>query len=121
MRQTSARLEQWAADFNARRAESACNLFSKELIATFRGEGDTGYEHRCKLIKKALEDTARTYRYDLDLEWVIVEGNLGVARPNWTLHVMPGDIRSREPGMVVFRKEADGKWRIIRYIAYDEN
>jgi hypothetical protein len=27
---------------------------------------------------------------------------------------------SVEPGMDVFRKGTDGKWRIIRYLAFDE-
>jgi ketosteroid isomerase-like protein len=32
----------------------------------------------------------------------------------------PADI-SREAGFGVFRREQDGKWRIIRFIAFTEN
>ncbi len=35
-----ARLEQWTEDFNAKRAEPVCDLFSKELLSTVRGQGD---------------------------------------------------------------------------------
>ncbi|MCX5479048.1 hypothetical protein OSH08_08530 [Kaistia geumhonensis] len=35
------------------------------------------------------------------------------------MSVTPGEIRVVEPGIDIFRKEADGRWRIIRYMAYE--
>jgi len=115
-----ARLEQWTADFNSRNAEAACELFSKSLLSDFRGQGEAGYETRCELITKALNNPDRTYRYDLNIKEIIVEGPLAVVRLTWTMTVSPGDIVSVEPGLDVFRREADGRWRIIRYMAYEE-
>ena len=40
-----ARLEQWTEDFNAKRVEPVCDLFSKELLSTVRGQGDKDYAH----------------------------------------------------------------------------
>jgi steroid delta-isomerase len=40
----------------------------------------------------------------------------------WALTVTLGNgqkVTSVEPGMDVFRKEPDGSWKIIRYIAYE--
>lgn len=39
----------------------------------------------------------------------------------WTLTVTPGDIKAVDTGVDIFRKEGDGRWRIIRYIAYEED
>jgi hypothetical protein len=42
----------------------------------------------------------------------------------WTLKVKrAGATRetvSREPGIDIFRKQPDGRWKIIRYLAYEE-
>jgi steroid delta-isomerase len=115
-----ARLEQWTEDFNQKRAEPVCDLFSKELLSTVRGQGDKDYAARCDILTRSLNDAAREYHYDLDLHEVIVEGNLGVARLTWTLFISPLNVTSVEPGIDIFRKEADGKWRIVRYLAYEE-
>ncbi|HSI39718.1 MAG TPA: DUF4440 domain-containing protein [Xanthobacteraceae bacterium] len=114
-----ARLQQWTEAFNARDAAKACELFSTSLVSDVRGQGEAGYARRCGLIAKALEDPARSLRYGADIKEVIVEGDLAVVRLTWTLTISPGDIRSVEPGLDVFRKEADGQWRIIRFMAYE--
>jgi steroid delta-isomerase len=115
-----ARLEQWTDDFNQRRIEPVCDLFSKELLSTVRGQGDTDYATRCDILTRSLNDKAREYHYDLDLHEVIVEGDLAVVRLTWTLFITPLNVTSVEPGIDVFRKEADGQWRIIRYLSYEE-
>ncbi|MFC0218628.1 steroid delta-isomerase [Pseudochelatococcus lubricantis] len=115
------RLEQWTADFNAGRKAEACDLFSKSLISDFRGQGEAGYEARCAIISRALDDSSRKLHYAADIKEIIVEGALAVVRLTWTLKVTPGDAISIEPGLDVFRREDDGQWRIIRYMAYTED
>ena len=128
-----ARLEQWTEDFNAKRAEPVCDLFSKELLSTVRGQGDKDYAARCDILTRSLDDPARQYHYELDLHEVIVEGDLAVVRLTWTLSVRPKsdtrgqvidksvkEITAIEPGLDVFRKESDGRWRIVRYMAFEE-
>ena len=115
-----ARLEQWTADFNDGKADAVCDLFSKEAIANYRGQPERRYDEICDLLQRSLTDPARDYHYELDLHEVIVEGDLAVVRLTWTLFISPLNVTSVEPGMDVFRKEADGKWRIIRYLAYED-
>jgi ketosteroid isomerase-like protein len=114
-----ARLEQWTTDFNEGRAEAACDLFSKELVSDFRGQGEAGYDTRCSLITKAIGDPSRKFHYDLEIKEIIVEGNLGVVRLVWRSQITPPNVTTEEPGIDIFRKEADGTWRIIRYMAFE--
>jgi steroid delta-isomerase len=114
-----ARLEQWTDDFNAGRADQICDLFSKEAISSYRGQPERTYAEICALLQTSLADPAKDFRYQLDLREIIVERDLAVVRLVWTLFISPLNVTSVEPGMDIFRREADGKWRIIRYLAYE--
>jgi steroid delta-isomerase len=114
-----ARLTQWTEDFNAGRKDAACDLFSKELISDFRGQGEADYSTRCALIAKAMDDPAHKFRYRLHIKEIITGAELAVVRLDWMLEVSPLGQKEVETGMDVFRKENDGAWRIIRYIAYE--
>ena len=63
-------------------------------------------------------------RGSLDIKEVIVAGDLAVVRLVWRLKVtVPGAadaVESKEPGLDVFRRQPDGSWKIIRYVAYEE-
>src|SRR5258708_3378728 len=113
------RLEQWTDDFNAGRGDKVCDLFSKEAISNYRGQPERTYDEICDLLKRSLTDPARKFHYELDLREIIVEHYLAVVRLTWTLFITPLNVTSTEPGMDVFRRETDGRWRIIRYIAYE--
>lgn len=114
-----ARLDQWTEHFNAGRADEVCDLFSREVIATFRGQPERDHAAVCELLQSSITDTEREFRYALEVHEIIVDGDLAVVRLTWTLTITPGDVTSVEPGMDVFRKEADGTWRIIRYLAFE--
>lgn len=119
-----AALTAWQRDFNDRRADRICDLFSRELRYDYRGFPERGFDDICELLKRSLSDPARSYSYALRIEEILISGDLAVVRLVWTLDIVPADgsprIQSTEPGMDVFRREADGRWRIIRYIAYEE-
>ncbi|MDW6020907.1 DUF4440 domain-containing protein [Mesorhizobium sp. BAC0120] len=112
------RIEDWARDFNDGRAEASCGLFSKGLISDTQGKGEADYQARCETISKVLATPGHGLRYSPDIKEIIVEGNLAIVRLNWTLSVLPGEDVSSESGLDVFRKEADGVWRIIRFMAF---
>lgn len=114
-----ARLEQWIADFNAGRRDEACDLFSRQLVSDVRGQGEADYARRCELISRALRDGRRTYRYAVRIKEVLPLGDAVVVRLDWALHIAPEDVRTVESGLDIFRKEADGAWRIVRYMAYE--
>jgi steroid delta-isomerase len=115
-----ARLQQWTASFNGRDKAGACELFSKSLVSDVRGQGEADYEARCRTIGNALDDPQRSFHYDLDIKDIIVDKTTAIVRLNWHLTISPGGMTSTETGLDVFRKESDGRWRIIRYMAYSD-
>src|SRR5258705_596316 len=116
-------LTQWTADFNAGRADKTCALFSRELRADYRGQPERGYDGQCDLLKQLLGDSTRTFSYALAIKEILVWGDVAVVRLIWTLTIRPkgcAEITAIEPGLDVFRRERDGRWRIIRYMAYEQ-
>src|SRR5262245_37750926 len=118
-----AALTQWMADFNAGNTDKVCGLFAPDLIAQYRGQPERDHHGLCDLLKRSLSDPAKTYAYSLSIKEIIVSGDVAVVRLTWTLKVKPKDgtreITSDEPGMDIFRRQADGGWKISRYIAYE--
>ena len=117
-------LTQWTADFNAGRADKVCDLFARELRADFRGQPERGYDAQCALLQRSLGDSTRTFSYALAIKEILVSGDAAVVRLTWTLTIRDKaagrDITSVEPGLDVFRRQSDGRWRIIRYMAYEQ-
>jgi uncharacterized protein (TIGR02246 family) len=118
-----AALTEWTADFNAGNTEKVCTLFAPDLIAQYRGQPERGYEALCDLLKRSLADRSKTFRYALAIKEITVAGDLAVVRLTWTLtveqHDPPRAVTSEEPGMDIFRRQADGSWKISRYIGYE--
>jgi steroid delta-isomerase len=117
-----AALQKWTQDFNGGNAEAVCQLFAPDLRYDFRGYPERGYRDICARLQRSLGDASKTYAYALDIREILVSGDLAVVRLAWTLTVtLPNGqaVTSVEPGMDVFRKDQDGSWKIIRYIAYE--
>jgi steroid delta-isomerase len=121
-----AALLHWTADFNARKSAQICDLFASDLRYDYRGQPERSFQDICDLLQKSLSDPSKRYNYSAEIKEVIVSGDLAVVRLAWRLTVtsdgQAGAIISKEPGLDVFRREPDGRWKIIRYLAYeDEN
>jgi len=118
-----AALEQWRQDFNARKSENICDLFAPELLYDFQGLPEQNYVQLCDRLHKALASATPNITYGLNIKEVIVSGDLAVVRLTWISTVTAADGTSQtddEQGLDVFAKQADGTWKIIRYIAYPE-
>jgi uncharacterized protein (TIGR02246 family) len=117
-------LAQWTADFNARDTARICDLFAPDLVYDYRGFPERTHADLCGLLLKSLADRTKQFTYALDIKEIIVSGDMAVVRLVWTLTTtLPGSstpMVSKEPGLDVFRRQPDGNWRIVRYIAYEE-
>jgi uncharacterized protein (TIGR02246 family) len=117
-----AALTQWMADFNAGKADRVCGLFTSDLIAQYRGQPERNYDALCDLLRRSLSDRTKKFSYALDIKEIVVAGDLAIVRLNWTLTIQGKEAPAEtidEPGMDIFRRQADGSWKIFRYIAYD--
>ena len=119
-----AALMKWTADFNARNLGEVCDLFAPDLRYDFQGLPERSYDDFCKLLHASLSDAGKRFTYSPPaIKEVIVSGDLAVVRLTWTLKVhsegTPSDVTSEEIGLDVFRRQPDGRWKIIRYIAFE--
>ncbi|HZT48981.1 MAG TPA: nuclear transport factor 2 family protein [Hyphomicrobiaceae bacterium] len=119
-----AALSEWALAFNAGDTGAVCGLFAPELRYDYRGFPERGFEEVCGQLHASLADPTRKYAYDLTIKEIMVSGDLAAVRLVWTLTVRrPGEIggtASHEPGLDLFRRQPDGSWKIVRYLAYEE-
>jgi ketosteroid isomerase-like protein len=115
-----AELEAWTQAFNARQADKTCGIFSQNLRYKFAEIPDRGYNDICTALHRSLGDQTHRSRYTLDLQEILVYGDIAVVRLIWTLDESKQGVtvRSLEPGMDIFQSQKDGSWKIIRYLAY---
>jgi len=70
-----------------------------------------------------LSDRTKRYQYSFVIREILVAGDLAVVRLTWTFKIArpdtTGETVSQERGMDIFRRQPDGSWKIIRYMAYD--
>ncbi len=116
-------LSTWTADFNARDASRICDLFAPDLRYDFRGTPERDYNAMCSALHRALGDRSKTLTYSFDIKEIIVSGDIAIVRLVWTSRVSSEGssqvTETKEPGLDVFRRQPDGKWRIARYLAYE--
>ena len=115
------RLVGWAAAFNRGDAAAACDLFAEDVVAVVRGAPDGDKAAVCGRLERTLAATDRRLAYRPAVDEVLVWGDHAVVRVTWTLTVTRGDTKaaSRERGLDVFRRDPDGEWRIMRFVAFD--
>ena len=114
--------EQWTADFNARNIDKVCDLLEPGLIYDFQGLPEQRYVDICPRLKRALGDETLSWTYAKpDIKEILVFGDMAVVRLTLTSTVAgepEGEVKSVEPGMDIFRRQPDGSWKIMRYMAY---
>jgi ketosteroid isomerase-like protein len=118
-----AALAYWTDDFNSGRADKVCDLFSFTLRSDVRGGAERDFDMQCSLLRKALADPDHTFNYAFELEEILVDRNMAVVRIVWTTKKRDratGQVStSVDQGLDVFGQGPDGRWRIIRYMAYE--
>ena len=117
----AARLYQWAAAFNARDAAGTCDLFAPDLVSTVPGAVYAGRDAVCARLAALLAQPGTHLHYSPDIQEIIVSGDTAVVRLIWTLTLNTGAARQtrQEAGMDVFQRQPDGRWSIVRFMAFD--
>jgi steroid delta-isomerase len=116
-----ARLEAWAAAFNARDAAGVCDLFAPDLVYSVPEIVDGTRDTMCGNLAAVLARPDIGLHYDPpEIREVIVEGDLAVVRLAWTLESTVNGVQETnvEAGLHVFRRQPDGRWSIARFLAF---
>ena len=114
------RLEDWAAAFNRRDADGACDLFAQDLVSTVPGALEAGKDAVCARLAKVLSKTDVSLQYRPDIREIIVSGDTAAVRLFWILTTEKGGAKeeSTEAGIDIFQRQTDGRWSIARFIAF---
>jgi uncharacterized protein (TIGR02246 family) len=115
------RLQRWTAAFNARDAVGVCDLFAPDLVYSIPQVIHRTRETFCANLGKLFGDSGLQLHYDKpDIHEIITSGDVAAVRLTWTLTTRKGvksDVTTEE-GMDFFRRQADGRWSIARFISF---
>ncbi|HWO87485.1 MAG TPA: SgcJ/EcaC family oxidoreductase, partial [Stellaceae bacterium] len=114
-------IEDWRSAFNARDEDRVCALFAPDLVANYQGEPERDYASLCETLRAALRDPDTTYRYSVEINETMVYGDAAVVRLVWALEIDKAGSPAQkieEPAVDIFHRQADGSWKISRYLAY---
>ena len=114
------RLLQWVAAFIARDAAGTCDLFAPDLISTVPGGLNDDRNTVCARLAAVLAKTDIQFRYTPDIHEIIVSGDYAVVRLIWSLTTTRAGQEQidKEAGMDLFQRQADGRWSIVRFVAF---
>ncbi len=114
-------IEDWRTAFNARDKDRICALFAPDLVANYQGEPERDYASLCETLRQALRDPETTYRYSVEINEIMVYGEAAVVRLVWALEIEKAGSPTQtieEPAVDILHRQADGSWKISRYLAY---
>ena len=114
-------LENWRSAFNEGDYRRVCDLFAPDLVANYQGEPARDYASLCQLLQTTLQDSQTVYNYSLKINEILVYGEVAIVRVVWTLEIDKADKPKEileESAIDMFRHQADGSWKIARYLAY---
>ncbi len=114
-------LEKWQSAFNDRDERQVCDIFAPDLVANYQGAPERDYASLCQLLQTAVQDPEKTYHYSLNVDEILVYDETAVVRLVWTLEIETDGAPKEtveETAVDIFRHQADGSWKISRYLAY---
>ncbi len=114
-------IENWRSAFNAGDEEHVCDLFAPDLVANYQGEPERDHTSLCEMLRTAIRDPDAKYRYSVRINEIMVYDTTAVVRLVWRLETEKAGTMTEpieEPAVDIFHRQADGSWKISRYLAY---
>jgi len=115
------RLQRWTAAFNAKDPTPVCDLFAPDLVYSIPEVAHGTREILCTNLAKMLARSDVQLHYDNpEVHEIVVAGDIGVVSLTWTLTTEENGAKdtTKEEGMDIFERQADGTWSIVRFIAF---
>ena len=115
------RLQRWTADFNANNPVGVCDQFAPDLIYSIPEVAQGTRSTLCANLAAILAKPDVKLRYaNPDIHEIVVAGDVAVVRLTWTLttEAAGGKDTTTEEGIDIFKRQADGRWSIARFVAF---
>ena len=118
-------LADWVKATNEGDRQRANSIWAKDLIGWYPGQPDDTYEKEMQAAARPQSGKKPRTTTAVTINEVLVSGDMAVVRDTWTFTREPSEapdasspdvIRSFE----VWRKQADGSWKIARWISAPE-
>jgi uncharacterized protein (TIGR02246 family) len=119
----TARLQHWAAAFNAHDSAGIRDLFAPDLVAIVPGAIDGTRDSLCANLDALLARPDLQLHYDNpEIREIIISGDIAVVRPIWTLTTRKAGEQdvTTEAGLDVFQRQPDGRWSIARFASFTD-
>ena len=116
-------IKDWTTGFNKKDLNASCALFSKSVVADYRGYKERDYKAICSEFKKIFANKNMRYEYRYKIHNIHRYGNLAAIRITWYLHVFKDgkEVSAvQDEGMDILEKDDNDQWKIINYIAYQK-
>jgi ketosteroid isomerase-like protein len=113
----------WTEAFNQQNLQATCDLFSKSLVADYQGAPQKTYHSLCKSFEDLFQRKNVHYHYSYQIHDIYRKDDLAAVRITWYLTIDENRKKLRssvDQGLDVFKRESDGQWRIVNYIAYPD-
>jgi ketosteroid isomerase-like protein len=117
-----AALDHWVTAANREDWKAAARVWAPDLVGWYPGQPDDTYAKEMDQAAHPKPGRTKT-RYEVKVAEVMVSGPLAVVRDIWRFTTAPGMpdssvavVRSYE----VWRRQADGQWKIARWISAPE-
>jgi uncharacterized protein (TIGR02246 family) len=115
-------LENWLKASNSRDAEGMGKVWAADAVASVPGQIDADFNAIRAGEKNAATRTDISRTMSLEIEEIQVSGDLGFVRDTWTFTTKwtrTGEVtRAKLRGVEIWRRQADGSWKIIRSLSY---
>ena len=110
--------------FNAKDTTAACKLFAPDLLYSVPEVVHGTRETMCTNLARMLTKPDLRLSYAApDIHEIMMSGDVAVVRLNWTLTVEVRGAKdtTNEEGIDIFRRQPDGEWSIVRFIAFTKS
>jgi ketosteroid isomerase-like protein len=122
VRSIRAALDGWVDAANRQDWQTAARVWAPDLVGWYPGQPDDTYAKEMERAANPKSGRPKT-RYEVKVEEVMVSGPLAVVRDIWRFTTAPGtpdSLIAVVRGFEVWRRQADGHWKISRWISAPE-
>jgi uncharacterized protein (TIGR02246 family) len=115
--------EKLVQSFNAKDAQAVMSSFAEDVILSYPERPDAGYREISEAFRKMFAPRPGvTETWAAEVEEIQVSGDMAFVRVTWTYSAARKNpdrqVGSREKDLEIWRRQADGSWKLTRGLSY---